>query len=422
MSGLLNFFSTPQGQGLLGAVAGGMAGARRGAPINSIGRGLLGGVASFGNALDRDQQAQQFAAQEQDRQQGRALREMQIAQAKTQMEREQGQQAWRQGLPEVVKQATENTYGAGDEGPTMTPADPSALTRYAMDPRSPYADKILESQLFPKAPETITVGNVVLDKRTMKPVYEAPEKIDYNQLLIPDGQGGYKVNSAYLDAKKQVAAAGKPEVRVDARNFNTQESEQSKAYGKTLGEMRGNIMQAGYDAPGKLAQLDRMEALLGNVGGGAVAPTIAQLSSFAQSFGIKLDPNLGVKEASEALAREMAAAMRQPGTGPMTDKDFDNFLKRVPDLSKTPEGRSQITRTMRAALERDIRAAQFAREYARQNGGVIDDNFFDSLANFYAQNPVVTPAMPPTNARGQSFSDPEKERRYQEWLKQQGAR
>lgn len=61
MRGLLDFIKTPEGQGLLGAVAGGMAGARRGAPINSIGRGLLGGVASFGNALDREQQAQQLA-------------------------------------------------------------------------------------------------------------------------------------------------------------------------------------------------------------------------------------------------------------------------------------------------------------------------------------------------------------------------
>lgn len=245
----------------------------------------------------------------------------------------------------------------------------------------------------------------------------------FSDLIVRDPSTGRLVpNAPLVQAKEGVARAGRPQISVDARNFNTQESEQSKAYGKTLGEMRGTIMQAGYDAPGKLAQLERMEALLGNVGGGAAAPTLAQLSSFAQSFGIKLDPNLGVKEASEALAREMAAAMRQPGTGPMTDKDFDNFLKRVPDLSKTPQGRAQITSTMRAALERDIRAAQFAREYAAQNGGVIDDNFFGALSDFYAKNPVVTPQMPATNARGQAFSDPEKERRYQEWLKQQGAR
>ncbi len=41
--GLLNFFQSPGGQGLLSAVAGYAAGARRGTPVNNIGRGLLSG-------------------------------------------------------------------------------------------------------------------------------------------------------------------------------------------------------------------------------------------------------------------------------------------------------------------------------------------------------------------------------------------
>lgn len=54
MQGLLDFIKTPEGQGLLSAAAGGMASARRGAPVNSIGRGLLAGVTGYGNALDRE--------------------------------------------------------------------------------------------------------------------------------------------------------------------------------------------------------------------------------------------------------------------------------------------------------------------------------------------------------------------------------
>jgi hypothetical protein len=67
-------------------------------------------------------------------------------------------------------------------------------------------------------------------------------------------------------------------------------------------------------------------------------------------------------------------------------------------------------------------AAKFQREYAQKNNGTIDDNFFDVLADFYAKNPVVTPAMPATNSRGQPFADPGKERRYQEYLKRQGGK
>jgi hypothetical protein len=225
----------------------------------------------------------------------------------------------------------------------------------------------------------------------------------FKDMLIRGADGELVINQPLVGAKRSIAAAGRPTVNVDARNFNTQESEQSKVYGKGLGEIRATINQAGFDAPKKLAQLGRMEELLTGIDGGAAAPAIADMASFAQSFGVKLDPKLGNKQAAEALTRELAGALRQPGTGPMTDKDFDNFLKQVPGLSKTAEGRAQIITTMRAAIQRDIAVSKFAREYARRNNGVIDDNFFDALSEFYVKNPVVTPPMPARNARGQSF-------------------
>jgi len=247
----------------------------------------------------------------------------------------------------------------------------------------------------------------------------------FSDLVVRGPDGEMTPNTPLVGVKSDIARAGKPQISVDARNFNTQESEQSKAYGKTLGEMRGVITQTGFDANAKMAQLSRMESLLGSLdAGGKAAPLMADVASLAASAGIKLDPNLGAKEAAQALSVEIASNMRQPGTGPMTDKDFDNFLKRVPDLSKTPSGRSQITQTMRAALQRDIEAAKFARDYAEQNGGVIDDKFYDAVGNFYAENPVVKIPMPATNARGQNLPkfDPDKEKRYQEWLKSQGAK
>jgi hypothetical protein len=219
--------------------------------------------------------------------------------------------------------------------------------------------------------------------------------------LVLSKNGAMVPNAPLVNVKGQIAQKGA--AKVDARTFNTQESEQSKTYGKTLGEIRGTITQAGFDAPKQISKLDRMDALLQGVDGGAAAPTLAQVSSLANSFGIKLDKNLGPKEAAIALAVNMASGMRQPGTGPMTDKDFDNFLKQVPDLSKSAEGRKQIMTTMRASIQRDLEAAKFSREYAKRNNGVIDDNFFDAMASFYAQNPVVNIPMPETNARGNQF-------------------
>lgn len=61
--GLLDWIGTPAGQGLLTAVAAGMAGARRGAPVNTIGAGLLGGLQGYANAQDQQMQAKRYDQQ-----------------------------------------------------------------------------------------------------------------------------------------------------------------------------------------------------------------------------------------------------------------------------------------------------------------------------------------------------------------------
>ena len=71
----------------------------------------------------------------------------------------------------------------------------------------------------------------------------------------------------------------------------------------------------------------------------------------------------------------------------MTDKDFENFMKRVPDLSKTAEGRKQIIMTMKSALQRDIAVSKLARDYRKKNGTL--NGFDEELAQYYASNPVV---------------------------------
>lgn len=66
--GLLDDFSefikTPGGQGLLSAAFGGLAGAQKGAPLNSLGRAGLAGLSGYGGAIDRQtQQAQEAQMQ-----------------------------------------------------------------------------------------------------------------------------------------------------------------------------------------------------------------------------------------------------------------------------------------------------------------------------------------------------------------------
>lgn len=158
--------------------------------------------------------------------------------------------------------------------------------------------------------------------------------------------------------------------------------------GKEFSDMMGGINKQSFAAPAQLRKLERMQQLLEGVDGGKLAPVGLEIASAANAMGIKMDPKLGNKEAAQALAREIAGGFRQPGTGPMTDKDFENFLLQVPDLSKSAQGRAQITATMKAALNRDIALGKLAREYVKRNGQ-LDNGFLDEASTFIAENPVV---------------------------------
>ena len=69
--GLLSFLQTPEGQGLLSAGFAGLAGARRGAPLNTIGAAGLAGLSGYSGAQDRQ-------AQQQSQEQMRTLQGLQM--------------------------------------------------------------------------------------------------------------------------------------------------------------------------------------------------------------------------------------------------------------------------------------------------------------------------------------------------------
>jgi hypothetical protein len=95
MAGLLedfgSFIKTPQGQGLLAATFGGMAGARKGQPLNSIGRAGLAGMQGYGGALDREAQEAQAAQMGELRTQQMAGQKQQLDFQRQQMEAQQAE-------------------------------------------------------------------------------------------------------------------------------------------------------------------------------------------------------------------------------------------------------------------------------------------------------------------------------------------
>jgi len=252
------------------------------------------------------------------------------------------------------------------------------------------ADTMAAAQMLqPKPADYKVVGDALLQVGPggVKEAYRAPAKPEAMPTSIQEYLYAQK-NPDFLANQLRLKQAGATRLNVDAgQRF---ENEYSKAQGKSFSDFKEKVNAAGFSAPAQLRKLERMEQLLTGVDGGKLSPVGLEVASALNSIGIKVDPRLGNKEASEALARELAGGLRQPGTGPMTDKDFENFLTQVPSLSKTADGRKQIMKTMRSALTRDMQIAKMAREYQRRSGGVLDDGFMDEAAQYIAENPVIS--------------------------------
>ena len=397
MAGLLDFISTPEGQGLLSAAFGGLAGARRGTPLNNLGRAGLAGLGGYVDAQDRVTQQDERAKMNQMR--DLQLKQMQQQQAAAELARTQ-EAEFRNTIPSPQESMIQGTLG-GNRAPTManaqqlTPVDPrqqlmfQAMRLGQMKP-SEYLTATAKDDTPTILPEgaNLVGGRASNFKVLASGAPKAGKESSLAQLLterdsLPPGDPRM---AFYNDAIKK-ATTNAPAASLSV-TLPPQENEYRKGQGKEFSEFMGTLNKAGFSAPAQIRKLERMEQLLAGVDGGKLSPTGLDIASAMASLGIKVDPKLGNKEASQALAREIAGSFRQPGTGPMTDKDFENFLLQVPDLSKTAAGRQQITKTMKAALARDIALGKKAREYEKRNGQ-LDSGFMDEAAQFIAENPVI---------------------------------
>lgn len=115
MAGLLDWLQTPAGMGLLSAAATGLAGARKGTPLNNVGRGALGGLVGYSQAQDQ-------LAEQENNVFSRQLKQMQMDQMTRQMT---DQQKMREGLQALYKPAApfqaDNPFGE-DLGKLQTEA------------------------------------------------------------------------------------------------------------------------------------------------------------------------------------------------------------------------------------------------------------------------------------------------------------
>lgn len=387
----------------------------RSAAIMALAGGLLQG--NFGAGLLGSQQAFSQAKEQGVRNQ---MLQMQMQRAQQEQEQEARKRAFLENLPDPTFAAGAQAM-AGGGGPSMANAAniPQVNPMQSMLYQGVKAGAVpLGDYLKTMQPKELKFGAVDPKDYTPESLRAAAQSGDYTKLVpvrkmdVVNNQavdlykaapgtvfdmndpnkpfnlrGGQAVpNSAFQQYEIGKAMAGAARNKVDIHNVA--ETEWSKKRAGDFAELMANINKTSFAAPTQVRKLERMEQLLQGVDGGKLAPTGVEIASAANALGIKMDPRLGNKEAAQALSREIAGGFRQPGTGPMTDKDFENFLLQVPDLSKTAEGRKQITATMKAAAARDIEIGNRARAYVKKNGK-LDDNFIEEVSLFVAENPVV---------------------------------
>lgn len=365
MAGLLGTsWDDPRTMATLNMAAGLLSGGNFG---QALGRGLQGYTQSMGAAEDAK------------------LRKMQMDEMQRKIAEQRGQQEWRAGLPAMLQK---QTMVPNDAGPTAAP-DTEAINKYLLDPRSPFADKMLERQLFPKEAEAFTLGEgqVRYDGQG-RVVAQGPEKKE----ATPAEIRGYELaqsqgfKGSFFDYQSALKRAGANQTSI----INTQERAESKAVGEFFGGSYADIQKAGMNASSKLNRYDRLGSLLEGVSTGKFTPFGVEVAKTAESLGIKIDPSLPNKEAAQALSGEIALELRNPSggagmPGAMSDADRQFLVSMVPGLTTTPQGRKLMLDTARKLAQRDQDVARLAREYRTRNGS-IDEGFYNMLSAWSAQN------------------------------------
>uniref|UniRef100_UPI001A7E563A hypothetical protein n=1 Tax=Calothrix sp. FACHB-1219 TaxID=2692778 RepID=UPI001A7E563A len=378
------------------AAFGGLAGARRGEPLNSIGRGGLAGLAGYAQAQDRLTQEQESATQ-------RKYRDMQMQDLERKGAQQVAQDKWRAGLPSVLAPKPVELDQFTGTTQLQSPSQ-EVVQKYLMDPASPFADKVLEQRLFPKQGEAFTLSpgqtRYGVDGRPVVSVPELQKKTSLEEMLDAAGIKDPAVRQRFIldGLKKQTSHAPAANTNVVLK----QEGEEAKSVGKFFGDAYASMQNAGFSAQSKVNRYDRLGQLLDGVNTGKFTSAGLEVAKAANALGFTLDPNMANKEAAQALSSEIALELRNPAggagmPGALSDTDRQFLVSMVPGLASTPEGRTLMLETSKKIAKRDMDVARMAREYRKRNGS-IDEGFYDELARFSTANPLFSQQRAPAQS------------------------
>jgi len=345
--GLLDEFSsfvkTPEGQGLLSAAFGGLATARRGEPINSMGKAGLAGLMGYGQAQDRIDKDASLAMQKQ-------VQQMQLDEAKR---KATGQSTFEASLPENLRPLAAAGYG-GDIVKSLV-KDPQLVT--VQTPQGP-----MQKWITPGANTGVDIGAPV-SKESALPWY------------VQKGQDGkVSIDPAYADFEKTKASFGRPPAQpmapvayvddngrtiwgtiTDARgkqaaNFSPSiqgSISSAKAEGTEIGKGAGESAVKLKSSESSLPGLENVVNELSVLGKKATYTKVGQAAdSVRRQIGGNVGPGaVARKEYISKVDNEVLPLLRQTFGAQFTQKEGESLKTTLGDPEASPEEKDAVLRS-----------------------------------------------------------------------------
>jgi len=342
--GLLGFLKTPEGLGLLGTVFGGLAGAKRGQPLNSLGRAGLAGSLAYGYGLNRDEKAKQAAlAAGQETANMNAIRNAFIPTS--------GGNAMSDGQGPTIANAAK----IGQQPKPFTPggflADnpnvPLAVLKQAMDLNESMRPKTAAPRdIDPNKPFTLGPNGEIIpnqqyqDYERSKPREQAQPY--YTQAVDAErGMGTFNNRTGHYEfpSSPLVKPGDSPDLQGRIAG--------AKASGKETGQATGENAVKLQDMESMMPRLETVTAELSDLGKKATYTMVGQGANFARrQLGMGVGEGaIARKEYISKVDNEILPLLRQTFGAQFTQKEGESLKQTLGDTNASPEEKDAVLKS-----------------------------------------------------------------------------
>jgi hypothetical protein len=345
--GLLGFLRTPEGMGLLGTVFGGMAAAKRGQPVNTLGRAGLAGALAYGYGTNRDEKAKQAALvanQASDN----------MAALRNAFSPVSGGNAMTDGLGPTNANALNigkppAAFNPGSFLANNPKANLEGLTQAMALNKSMQPDAVAQKSIDPNKPFTLGPnGEVVANKpyqdylaslEEMKARNMRPPSQPMSPVAYKDPVTGQVIWGTITEAKGKQAANYSPDIQGQIAA--------AKASGGETGQATGESVAKLQDMESMMPRLETVTAELSDLGKKATYTMVGQGANFARrQLGMGVGEGaIARKEYISKVDNEILPLLRQTFGAQFTQKEGESLKATLGDTNASPEEKDAVLKS-----------------------------------------------------------------------------